>query len=583
MITLNRWADVAITDRQYRTYTTYELETALAAETQKVIAGDTRYNASVFFNHDFPPDRCSLRTDLELMRDSLLPIIINAIQNTTEGMVVISISVRPDSKELVVDIKDTGHGIPVKDQQRIFELHEQIDVYSTGAGIGLTLASRFAALLKGSIELVWSEPNCGSHFRATFQDMELKCSESPLRTEPAVTNIANIPRRFHLVPSKSEALSLSDHFAKSLTSYGFTASDSKEEALIILDFEADSEQHHAAILGLPPDRVVLCPVPFPEEEARFDNTLTNVVYVHGPFGAQTLSAALQRASKIISLFDQAVDSRVMRDLVVLPKLSGCTSDRTECEGIPSGELQAVDSIMTDLIANQIFVAHDSANAPGSPKPLQPHGTEIDVSVDSFPLIQGQLPTPPADNRPANYSFQGFADPTAKENRVSSTEHQTTEPESTSTDYSLTSLPTALLVDDNAINLRVMQMYCKKRNLQYVCARDGLEAISVFQNHQECAAVEKKESPIQLILMDLQMPTCDGIEATKRIRQLEKERNWVKSIVLMVTGQDSPADRAAAHAAGSQEYHVKPISMKTLDTSLKRHFPCFQASNKTQEQ
>lgn len=580
MITLNRWADVAITERQYATHTTYELETELAAEVQKVISGDTRYNASVFFNHNFPPDRCSIRTDLGLLRDSLLPVIVNAIQNTPQGLVEISISVHSDSKQLVVDIKDTGHGIPVNDHQRIFELYEQVDVYSTGAGLGLTLASRFAALLQGSIELVSSEINHGSHFRAIFQDVELECSESLLLTEPAITQSANIPRRFHVVPCKSKAFSISSHFAKSLTCYGLTASEDIEDALIILDFVADPEEHRAAISQLPSDQVVICPVPFSEGEARFDTTPTNVVYVHGPFGARTLSWALERADKIISLFDQATKPRATRDLVVLPKPSPYTSnDQTEREGVPSGELEAAQSLMVDLSGTPKSPADDSASAPSSPKPLQPHQTENGFPVDPLPLRKGQLSTPPPEDSPADIDFQSPANVTAKDGQVISNEHQNSELAYIFTDHSSTSHPTALLVDDNAINLQVMQMYCKKRGLQYLCARDGLEAISVFQSRQECAAIEKEVSPIQLVLMDLQMPLCDGVEATTRIRQLEKERNWGKSVLFTVTGQDSPADREAARDAGSQEYHVKPLSMKTLDTGLRRYFPCFQVGKR----
>ncbi|KAG8161821.1 hypothetical protein KVR01_008808 [Diaporthe batatas] len=582
MITLNRWADVAITERQYATYTTYELEAELAAEVQKVISGDTRYNASIFFNHNFPPDRCSLRTDLGLLRDSLLPVIVNAIQNTPKGLVEISISVQPESKQLVVDIKDTGHGIPAKDHQRIFELYEQVDVYSTGAGLGLTLATRFAALLQGSIELVSSEINHGSHFRATFQDVELECSESPLRPEPAVTQPANIPLRFHVVPC-SKASNLSDHFAKSLTCYGFTASENLEDALAILEFVADPEEHRAMISQLPSDRVVLCPVPFSEGELGFDNTThTNVVYVHGPFGARTLSSALERADKVISLFDQAVKPRATTDLVVLPKPTACMSnDKTEPEGVPNGESEAAASLMVDPSGTPKSPGCESASVPSSPKPLQVHRTEEGVPVDPLHSRKGQLlqVTPPAEDSPAVPEPQSSADTIAKDGQTLSDQYQKSELADIFADHSTTSNPTALLVDDNALNLQVMQMYCKKRSLPYLCARDGLEAISVFQNRQECAAAEKEVSPIQLVLMDLQMPMCDGIEATKRIRQLEKERNWGQSVLFTVTGQDSLADRAAARDAGSQEYHVKPLSMKTLDTGLKRYFPCFQAGKR----
>ena len=581
MITLNRWADVALTDRQYATCTTYDLEIELATRVQKVVSGDTRYNASVFFNHNLPPDRCSLRTDLSLLRDSLLPIIINAIQSTKGGLVVTTISVFPDSKELVVDIKDTGHGIAVEDHKRIFELYEQVDVYSTGAGLGLTLASRFAALLKGSIELVTSEIGRGSHFRATFQDMALEHSESPLRAEPAIPQSADLPQSFHVIPCEPKALVLSDHLARSLTCYGFTASDNIENTLIILDFVTDPEQHRAAISRLPSDQVVLCPVPFPEGKPRFDNTPTNVVYVHGPFGTRTLSSALERADQIISLFkiNQADKLGATRDLVVLSRPSDSTSNnQADREGSIDGRTEAANDAVIYPSADQGSSTHEPAHARASPKPIQPHRIEEELLVPPSQIGRGQLPTPPAEDNLADLNFKSSTNTTVEDGQVGPRTHQTYELAPMSLDISTTSHPTALLVDDNVINLRVMQMYCKKRGLQYVCARDGLEAVSVFQHHQERAAAKKKESPIQLVLMDLQMPICDGVEATTRIRQVEKERNWEKSILFVVTGQDSPADRDAASEAGSQEYHVKPVSMTTLDLSLKRYFPCFQASN-----
>lgn len=116
MITLNRWSDVATTSRQYGTYTIHELETALAKETLQTISNDdARYNACLVFNHDIPPDHCSLRTDLNLMRDSLLPLIINAIQNTAEGIVAVTTSAHQDTNELILDVTDTGRGIPIDD------------------------------------------------------------------------------------------------------------------------------------------------------------------------------------------------------------------------------------------------------------------------------------------------------------------------------------------------------------------------------------------------------------------------------------------------------------------------------------
>lgn len=135
-------------------------------------------------------------------------------------------------------------------------------------------------------------------------------------------------------------------------------------------------------------------------------------------------------------------------------------------------------------------------------------------------------------------------------------------------------PYALLVDDNVINLRILRMYCAKRKIPYVTAVDGHEAITRFQ---EALA---QGQPINLVLMDLQMPLCDGVEATARIRELEKEQvqpgaGSAGSHIFMVTGQDSVADKNRSFAAGADEFYVKPMSLKDLDRGIGDRFPAFK--------
>ncbi|RSM03821.1 hypothetical protein CEP52_007205 [Fusarium oligoseptatum] len=157
MITLNRWTDIAMTDRQYAVHHIEDFETELAKGVSDIISGDTRYKPSIFFNYDLPAGSESLRVDLNLLRDSLLPIVINAIQNTRTGIVAVTASMGQDGKEFIVDVEDTGCGIHLKDQKRIFDLYEKVGDHSTRAGLGLPLAVKFATLLRGSVELVSSE------------------------------------------------------------------------------------------------------------------------------------------------------------------------------------------------------------------------------------------------------------------------------------------------------------------------------------------------------------------------------------------------------------------------------------------
>ncbi|KIW60677.1 hypothetical protein PV05_00877 [Exophiala xenobiotica] len=124
---------------------------------------------------------------------------------------------------------------------------------------------------------------------------------------------------------------------------------------------------------------------------------------------------------------------------------------------------------------------------------------------------------------------------------------------------------ALLVDDNSVNLRVLRMYCEKRGIPFLLATDGDAAIEQFK----AAAVTE---PVDLVLMDLEMPRCDGLGATAGIRAYEKANSLKPCTVFMVTGQDSPGDRLNSFEVGANEYFVKPVSLKQLDKEIARYFP-----------
>jgi CheY-like chemotaxis protein len=79
----------------------------------------------------------------------------------------------------------------------------------------------------------------------------------------------------------------------------------------------------------------------------------------------------------------------------------------------------------------------------------------------------------------------------------------------------------LIVDDNAVNLRVMKTHCTKRGLPYLSAINGRQAVELFAKHQtqppsppDSNSNSELDSAIQLIFMYLQMPVCGGIKATQ---------------------------------------------------------------------
>lgn len=138
--------------------------------------------------------------------------------------------------------------------------------------------------------------------------------------------------------------------------------------------------------------------------------------------------------------------------------------------------------------------------------------------------------------------------------------------SSSTEVFTSAVPLkVLLVDDNKVNLSVLQMFCRRRMFDFGSAMNGNQAVQLYK------AAVSEHIPYDLVLMDLQMPQCDGIEATKQIRSFELDSGSRRSIILIITGQDRPADRKASFDAGADEFFCKPVSMKRLSQSIAQHF------------
>lgn len=116
----------------------------------------------------------------------------------------------------------------------------------------------------------------------------------------------------------------------------------------------------------------------------------------------------------------------------------------------------------------------------------------------------------------------------------------------------------LLVDDNAIN----------RELIIACL-DGLPyAITIAENGAE-ALKHFNATQFGMVLMDVQMPVMDGLEATRQIRRIEQREHRPHTPIMGVTANASPADQAAGFDAGMDDFMAKPIRFKELVTRVER--------------
>lgn len=118
----------------------------------------------------------------------------------------------------------------------------------------------------------------------------------------------------------------------------------------------------------------------------------------------------------------------------------------------------------------------------------------------------------------------------------------------------------LLVEDNMINQRIAVKLLEKKQMQITVADNGIKAVDCFQ-----------QQPFDLILMDMMMPEMDGLEATQRIRALEKSQaNRVRTPIVAMTANAMEGDKERCLAAGMDGYVSKPVRPDALYAEILKY-------------
>ncbi|ETR67951.1 MAG: Multi-sensor hybrid histidine kinase [Candidatus Magnetoglobus multicellularis str. Araruama] len=116
----------------------------------------------------------------------------------------------------------------------------------------------------------------------------------------------------------------------------------------------------------------------------------------------------------------------------------------------------------------------------------------------------------------------------------------------------------LLVEDNVVNRIVATNLLENLGYQIDSAENGIKALE---------AVNQKE--YDLIFMDIQMPEMDGFEATKRIRNIEKDKKH--SIIVAITAHAMRGDQEKCLLSGMDDYISKPVKKAALENLFNKYF------------
>jgi len=110
----------------------------------------------------------------------------------------------------------------------------------------------------------------------------------------------------------------------------------------------------------------------------------------------------------------------------------------------------------------------------------------------------------------------------------------------------------LIAEDNLINMKLAVMILDKMGFKPVCVENGLKAISAFEKEL-----------FDIVLMDIQMPEMDGIEASKRIRTWFGQR----PVIIALTANAMEGDKELYLKEGMDDYIAKPIQFELLQKKL----------------
>jgi len=113
----------------------------------------------------------------------------------------------------------------------------------------------------------------------------------------------------------------------------------------------------------------------------------------------------------------------------------------------------------------------------------------------------------------------------------------------------------LLAEDNPINQKMALIFLRKLGYRADIAANGQEVLLALEGH-----------PYDLVLMDIQMPEMDGIEATRIIR-----KRWPQGPkIIVITAFDAELCRDLCFKVGADDFLNKPVRMEELGAAIERN-------------
>lgn len=556
-------------------------------------------------------------TDRQRVEQILKNLLSNAFKFTSKGHVELKVSLSTEANhkdDVVFSVTDSGIGIPLKQQDIIFDAFMQADGTTSrkfgGTGLGLSISKDLARILGGFIR-VKSEPDKGSTF-----SLSLPQEYTPERTDGAEAltgyQSSSPSRRQEQVPVAKPVVShgtvpmserksfISDDRGKierkGLERIILAVEDDPQFAQILYDL-AKELKFKAVVASTAEEAIalskeyefsaILLDINLPDQSGLFvldnlkQNPRTRHIPVHVVSGHDFSQQAMQMGaigylfkpvqrddlSEAFTRLEAKMNQNIKRVLIVeddaiqrdaIAKLIEGTQIETVAVATGSEALerlrtQTFDCVIIDLSLPDMtgFALLDRMTTDElSSHPPVIVYTGRDLSREEEEKLR---------RHSQSVIIKGARSPDRLLSEVTLFLHRVESQLGPERQQMLEELrhrekvfekKSILVVDDDIRNVFALTAALEQKGARVVIARDGQEALDKL----------KSEESVDIVLMDIMMPVMNGYDAMREIR---KQRQYAKLPIIALTAKAMKDDRDLCLQAGANDYLAKPLDMDKL--------------------
>ncbi|KAK4898158.1 hypothetical protein LTR27_004165 [Elasticomyces elasticus] len=552
--------------------------TSADASTAGQQAAKSEGNVSVLLDIE-PKASWLVRTQAGALRRIIMNLVTNALKYTSSGFVAIALRASKETDDdskvnALVRVVDSGKGMSDDFQKNsLFVAFSQEDAFQPGTGLGLNIVKQIVDSLGGTIQ-VKSQQHVGTEVDVSVSLTAAINEPKTDRPAPDDLTRALVPkvRGRHMVlldpwedRPKTESTSRLQETLREVCEQWFEMRVTKATIMDRLDadfylysepppVDALAEEIRLGGLKAPSGRkiplILVClnaesAIAVSRSQSKRFAALGGLVEVIAqPCGPRKLATALGMCLKR------------MQDTAE-------TSAANGEEEYESAVTSALDAKETRRAGNAIKPAEGYMNEDtGFASPRSQ--LQRQIATDNIPRsITVELPSPPPLDpetptleRELRFSALSLAEPS-----------EMSESGEDETPLHI------LVVDDNHINLHLLTTFMKRNGYEYAAAVNGLEAVQKYR--EGCSPPPQlpegitPPKPFDYVLIDINMPVMNGIEATKQIRELERVHQVKPAGIFALTGSASEEARNVAEEAGVDRLLSKPVKFANLQKLLVR--------------